>query len=62
VDLLWYVTTPEGVSLDHPHFVRIGSDGLGQAPLGPAHGSNAALPSHQTRSEYVRLDVARQWP
>lgn len=71
VDLLWYVTTPEGVPLEAPHFVRIGSDGLGQTRLGQAHGSSAAPPSRETRSEgergagprgeYVRLDVARQW-
>lgn len=50
VDLLWYVTTPEGAPLENTHFVRIGSDGLGRAQN-----------SEDGRSEYVRLDVARQW-
>jgi penicillin-insensitive murein DD-endopeptidase len=59
VDLLWYVTTPEGVSLDNPYFVRLGSDGLGRAPNRRA--SNGALLAGERRAEYVRLDVARQW-
>jgi penicillin-insensitive murein endopeptidase len=54
VDLLWYVTTPEGVSLDNSHFVHLGSDGLGRAP-------NRRATNGDLRAEYVRLDVARQW-
>jgi len=53
VDLLWYVTTPEGVSLDNPQFVHLGSDGLGRASKRRSNGALGA--------EYVRLDVARQW-
>lgn len=46
VDLLWYVTTPNGVSIRNPTFVRLGADGMGRVP---------------ERGNYVRLDVARQW-
>jgi penicillin-insensitive murein endopeptidase len=46
VDLLFYVTTPSGVPLRSPGFVRIESDGLGVVP-----GSG----------EFVRFDVAREW-
>ncbi len=45
VDLLWYVTTPEGAPLQNQHFVQLGSDGLGLTP----------------GRRYVRLDVPRQW-
>jgi penicillin-insensitive murein endopeptidase len=44
VDLLFYVTTPAGVPVRSPGFVRFESDGM--AELG---------------SEYLRLDVERQW-
>ena len=46
VDLLWYVTTPEGASIRNPTFVRLGADGLGRVPQ---------------VGGYVRLDVPRQW-
>ncbi len=46
VDLLWYVTTPEGVSIRNPSFVQLSADGLARVP-----GSG----------RYVRLDVPRQW-
>jgi penicillin-insensitive murein endopeptidase len=46
VDLLWYVTTPEGAPIDNGHFVQLGADGLGKVP-----GTN----------EYVRLDLGREW-
>lgn len=46
VDLLWYVTTPDGASIRTPNFVHLGADGLGRIPqLGG----------------FVRLDVPRQW-
>ncbi|MEY2930870.1 MAG: hypothetical protein RL033_1619 [Pseudomonadota bacterium] len=45
VDLLWYVTTPEGAPLQSASFVPLGSDGLGLTPAG----------------RFVRLDVPRQW-
>lgn len=47
VDLLWYVQTPEGISLQNPAFVRLGNDGLGRLP--------------GRRNRYVMLDVPRQW-
>lgn len=46
VDLLWYVTTPEGASIRNPSFVRLGPDGLARVP---------------GRGQFVRLDVPRQW-
>lgn len=46
VDLLWYVTTLDGVSVKNPAFVRLGADGLARAP---------------GRRGYFQLDVARQW-
>ena len=46
VDLLLYVTTPAGVPVPSPGFVKLGADGLGY------------VESTQT---YVRFDVARQW-
>jgi penicillin-insensitive murein DD-endopeptidase len=45
VDLLWYMTTPEGAPLENAHFVPVGTDGLG---LG-------------AEDRYVRLDVPREW-
>ncbi len=45
VDLLWYVTTPDGRPLRNTSFVHLGNDGMGRAP----------------RLGYVRLDVPRQW-
>jgi penicillin-insensitive murein DD-endopeptidase len=46
VDLLWYVTTLDGVSIRNPSFVQLGPDGLGRVP---------------GRGGYVQLDVPRQW-
>ncbi|MBN1611809.1 MAG: penicillin-insensitive murein endopeptidase [Polyangiaceae bacterium] len=46
VDLLWFVTTPDGAPVRSPGFVHVGSDGLAPVP-----GTN----------EYVRLDVQREW-
>jgi penicillin-insensitive murein DD-endopeptidase len=46
VDLLWYVTTPDGASVRSPTFVRLGADGLGRVP---------------NIGGFVRLDVPRQW-
>lgn len=46
VDLLWYVTTPSGVSVKNPSFVHLGTDGLARVP---------------GRGGYVQLDVPRQW-
>jgi len=45
VDLLWYMTTPEGAPIENAHFVQLGSDGLGRSPDGG----------------FVQLDVAREW-
>ena len=45
VDLLWYMTTPEGAPIENAHFVQVGSDGLGRGADG----------------NFVRLDVAREW-
>jgi penicillin-insensitive murein endopeptidase len=45
VDLLWYMTTPEGAPIENSHFVQLGSDGLGRSPDGG----------------FVQLDVAREW-
>jgi penicillin-insensitive murein endopeptidase len=44
-DLLIYVTTPEGRSIESPGFVRFGPDGLGEID----------------GKKYVRMDVAREW-
>jgi penicillin-insensitive murein endopeptidase len=46
VDLLYYVTTPAGVPVESPGFVRLEADGLGVVP-----GSG----------EYILIDVPRQW-
>jgi len=46
VDLLWYITTPDGAAIDNAHFVQVGADGLGREP---------------DSGSYVRLDVAREW-
>jgi penicillin-insensitive murein endopeptidase len=46
VDLLWYVTTPDGASVKNPSFVHLGADGLARVP---------------GRGGYVQLDVPRQW-
>jgi penicillin-insensitive murein endopeptidase len=46
VDLLWYVTTLDGVSVRNPSFVPLGNDGLAHI----SHGRG-----------YVRLDVPREW-
>jgi penicillin-insensitive murein endopeptidase len=46
VDLLWYVQTPDGASIQNPAFVQLGPDGLGRLP---------------DRQRFVRLDVPRQW-
>jgi penicillin-insensitive murein endopeptidase len=48
VDLLFFYTTPKGVPVRSPGFVRVGPDGL--APAAPAPGTR-----------YYRLDVARTW-
>lgn len=45
VDLLWYVTTPNGKSLQNPSFAQLGRDGMARVP----------------GKGYVRLDVPRQW-
>ena len=45
VDLLFMVTTPEGVSIPSPGFVRFEGDGLARLENG----------------DYVRLDVDREW-
>jgi penicillin-insensitive murein DD-endopeptidase len=46
VDLLFFYTTPAGASVRAPGFIHVGSDGLAIVP-----GS----------SDYLRLDVVRQW-
>lgn len=46
VDLLFMVTTPAGVSVPSPGFVRFEGDGLAHV---------------QDTPDYVRLDVERQW-
>ena len=46
VDLLWYVTTPAGVPVKNPGFIRVGSDAL--SLVTPDYG-------------YLRIDVPRQW-
>ncbi len=45
VDLLFFFTTPGGVPVDSPGFVRVGSDGLAEAEGGV----------------FVRFDTARNW-
>ena len=45
-DLLYFVTTPEGVPVKSPGFVRFGADGL--AEVG-------------SKGKFVRLDIERQW-
>jgi penicillin-insensitive murein DD-endopeptidase len=45
VDLLWYVTTPDGKPVQNPSFAHLGRDGMARVP----------------GKGYVRLDVARQW-
>lgn len=49
VDLLFYVETPAGESVQSPGFFRFGSDGL------------AAIPPDRGAPRYVRLDIAREW-
>ncbi|MFT3774982.1 MAG: penicillin-insensitive murein endopeptidase [Minicystis sp.] len=44
-DLLIYVLTPDGRSIESPGFVRFGPDGLGEIEKG----------------KFVRVDVAREW-
>ncbi len=46
VDLLWYLTTPSGASIETSGFVDIGEDGLGQDPA---------------TGTFVRLDIPREW-
>lgn len=46
VDLLWYVTTPAGASVQSPGFIRVASDGLAEV--------------YETK-QYLRLDVPREW-
>jgi penicillin-insensitive murein endopeptidase len=46
VDLLWYVTTPAGASIDNPGFVLMGPDGLAQVP---------------DTNQFVSIDIPRQW-
>ncbi len=48
VDLLFFFTTPAGVPVRSPGFLRVGPDGI--APAQPAPGAR-----------YYRLDVARTW-
>jgi penicillin-insensitive murein endopeptidase len=45
VDLLWFVTTLEGIPVQNSSFVQLGHRGVGWIP---GHG-------------YVRLDIERQW-
>lgn len=49
VDLLFYVTTPEGAPVENPGFLNFGPDGL------------AYVPERLGGPGYVRLDVERQW-
>jgi penicillin-insensitive murein endopeptidase len=46
VDLLFFVTTPAGVPVRSPGFVKFGPDGLAETP---------------TKGKFVRLDVDRTW-
>jgi penicillin-insensitive murein endopeptidase len=46
VDLLWYLTTPQGVSVSNPGFVHLGPDGLAAIEGGGG---------------YLALDLRRQW-
>jgi penicillin-insensitive murein endopeptidase len=46
IDLLWYVTTPTGASVQNPGFVQVLEDGLAHVP---------------ERDEYLQLDLPRQW-
>jgi penicillin-insensitive murein endopeptidase len=67
VDLLWYMTTPEGAPIQNVHFVQVGSDGLGRIPDAMTldgktrDGTAAASASTAAAGSYVRLDVQRQW-
>lgn len=45
-DLLFYVVTPDGRSVENPGFLNFGHDGLAY---------------HKAEREYVRLDVERTW-
>lgn len=49
VDILFYVTTPEGAPLANTGFYQFGPDGLAMMPAG--HGG----------PRYVRFDVEREW-
>lgn len=49
VDFLFYVTTPEGVPIESPDFLKFGPDGL------------AFVPERLGGPDYIRLDVERQW-
>lgn len=49
VDLLFFTTTPEGVPVPSPGFVRFGPDGL------------AFVPPEQGGPRFVRFDVEREW-
>lgn len=46
VDLPWYVTTPAGAPVQNPGFVNVGADALARV---------------EGKSEFVRLDVPREW-
>jgi len=50
-DLLYFATTPDGVPVESPGFVRYGPDGLAEVPR-----SAKRLAGH-----IVRLDVGRTW-
>jgi penicillin-insensitive murein DD-endopeptidase len=45
-DLLFYVTTLEGATVDSPGFVHVGADGLAE---------------DEAHSRFLRLDVEREW-
>jgi penicillin-insensitive murein endopeptidase len=50
-DLLYFATTPDGVPIESPGFVRFGPDGLGQVPRS----------SKRLAGKFIRLDVDREW-
>ncbi len=50
-DLLYFVTTPAGVPIESPGFVRFGPDGLAEVPH----------TSKRLAGRIVRLDVRRTW-
>ncbi|MFO0553533.1 MAG: penicillin-insensitive murein endopeptidase [Polyangiaceae bacterium] len=56
VDILFYVTTPSGVSVKSPGFITFAADGLATASASKGKGKGKAK-----GARYLRFDVERMW-